>query len=88
MTRKWSPSPACSTISGRRRASPVRYTWKSRTPIRHRRSSANKGFDDRRQSGMGNSTPSIGLREELEVALCTAGVRLDVVGTQHERIPR
>jgi len=34
-----------------------------------------------------NSTPSIGLYKEPEVALCTAGVCLDVVGLQYDRIP-
>jgi hypothetical protein len=34
-----------------------------------------------------NSTPSIGLYKEAEVALCTAGVCLDVIGLQHEAIP-
>jgi hypothetical protein len=34
-----------------------------------------------------NSTPSIGLYKEAEVALCTAGVCLDVVGLQYDRIP-
>jgi hypothetical protein len=34
-----------------------------------------------------NSTPSIGLYKEAEVALCTAGVGLDVVGFQYDRIP-
>jgi len=34
-----------------------------------------------------NSTPSIGLYKETDVALCTAGVCLDVVGLQYELIP-
>src|SRR5262245_25182989 len=34
-----------------------------------------------------NSTPSIGLYKEAEVALCTAGVCLDVVGLQYEVVP-
>ena len=34
-----------------------------------------------------NSTPSIGLYKEAEVALCTAGVCLDVVGLQYDLIP-
>ncbi|AZO05156.1 MULTISPECIES: hypothetical protein [unclassified Mesorhizobium] len=34
-----------------------------------------------------NSTPSIGLYKEAEVALCTAGICLDVVGLQYEIIP-
>jgi hypothetical protein len=34
-----------------------------------------------------NSTPSIGLYKEAEVALCTAGICLDVVGLQYEAIP-
>jgi len=34
-----------------------------------------------------NSTPSIGLYKEPEVALCTAGVVLDVIGVQHDAIP-
>lgn len=34
-----------------------------------------------------NSTPSIGLYKEPEVALCTAGVCLDVVGLQYDEMP-
>jgi hypothetical protein len=34
-----------------------------------------------------NSTASIGLYKEAEVALCTAGVILDVIGSQYELIP-
>ena len=34
-----------------------------------------------------NSTPSIGLYKEAEVALCTAGICLDVVGLQYGVIP-
>jgi len=34
-----------------------------------------------------NSTPSIGLYKEAEVALCTIGVCLDVVGLQYNSIP-
>jgi hypothetical protein len=34
-----------------------------------------------------NSTPSIGLYKEAEVALCTAGICLDVIGLQYDRIP-
>ena len=34
-----------------------------------------------------NSTPSIGLYKEAEVALCTTGISLDVVGLQYELIP-
>jgi hypothetical protein len=34
-----------------------------------------------------NSTPSIGLYKEAEVALCTAGICLDVVGLKYELIP-
>ena len=50
------------------------------------------GFDKRRaqliwDSVALNSTPSIGLYKEAEVALCTAGVCLDVVGLQYELIP-
>jgi HD domain len=50
------------------------------------------GFDKRRaqliwDSVALNSTPSIGLYKEAEVALCTAGVCLDVVGLQYDRIP-
>lgn len=46
------------------------------------------GFDERRaqliwDSVALNSTPSIGLYKENEVALCTAGVCLDVVGLQY-----
>ena len=50
------------------------------------------GFDKRRaqliwDSVALNSTPSIGLYKEAEVALCTAGICLDVVGLQHDVIP-
>ncbi|MGM4910553.1 hypothetical protein [Rhizobium sp. 768_B6_N1_8] len=34
-----------------------------------------------------NSTPSIGLYKEAEIALCTTGVCLDVVGFQYSLIP-
>jgi hypothetical protein len=50
------------------------------------------GFDDRRtqlvwDSVALNSTPSIGLYKEPEVALCTAGICLDVVGLQYDLLP-
>lgn len=50
------------------------------------------GVDERRaqliwDSVALNSTPSIGLYKEAEVALCTAGICLDVVGLQYEMIP-
>jgi len=50
------------------------------------------GFDQRRaqlvwDSVALNSTPSIGLYKEPEVALCTAGVVLDVIGLQYDVIP-
>jgi hypothetical protein len=50
------------------------------------------GFDERRaqliwDSVALNSTPSIGLYKETEVALCTAGVCLDVVGLQYALLP-
>ena len=49
------------------------------------------GFDERRAQLIWdcvalNSTPSIGLYKEPEVALCTAGVCLDVVGLQYSVI--
>ena len=34
-----------------------------------------------------NSTPSIALYKETEVALCTAGIALDFGGPQYDRIP-
>ncbi len=34
-----------------------------------------------------NSTPSIGLYKEPEVALCTTGIGLDVVGFQYDQLP-
>jgi hypothetical protein len=57
-----------------------------------RRFAADAGFDKRRaqliwDSVALNSTPSIGLYKEAEVALCTAGICLDVIGLQYERIP-
>jgi hypothetical protein len=50
------------------------------------------GLDDRRvqliwDSVALNSTPSIGLYKEAEVALCTAGIVLDFGGPQYELIP-
>jgi hypothetical protein len=50
------------------------------------------GFDERRaqliwDSVALNSTPSIGLYKEAEVALCTAGVCLDVVGLRYDLLP-
>lgn len=50
------------------------------------------GFDQRRSqliwdSVALNSTPSIGLYKEAEVALCTTGICLDVVGLKFELIP-
>ena len=50
------------------------------------------GVDERRaqliwDSVALNSTPSIGLYKEAEVALCTAGICLDVVGLQYETCP-
>lgn len=48
------------------------------------------GFDERRAQLIWdrvalNSTPSIGLYKEPEVALCTAGICLDVVGSSVQR---
>ena len=34
-----------------------------------------------------NSTPSIGLYKEAEIALCTTGIVLDVIGVKYELIP-
>ncbi|MBV9881855.1 MAG: hypothetical protein JO276_02500 [Sphingomonadaceae bacterium] len=53
---------------------------------------AEAGMDDRRAWLVWdcvalNSTPSIGLYKQAEVALCTAGVGLDVVGFDHGRLP-
>src|SRR5215467_8167410 len=52
----------------------------------------NNGLDRRRvqliwDSVALNSTPSIGLYKEVEVALCTAGVGLDYGGPQYDLIP-
>jgi hypothetical protein len=57
-----------------------------------RRFASEAGFDARRaqliwDSVALNSTPSIGLYKESEVALCTAGICLDVIGLQHEVVP-
>lgn len=54
--------------------------------------SRQSGVDERRaqliwDSVALNSTPSIGLNKEAEVALCTAGICLDVVGLKYETIP-
>ena len=51
-----------------------------------------QGLDDRRtqliwDSVALNSTPSIGLHKETEVALCTAGIGLDYGGPQYDQIP-
>ncbi|MGH7565147.1 MAG: hypothetical protein ACREK5_12105 [Gemmatimonadota bacterium] len=51
-----------------------------------------QGLDDRRvrliwDSVALNSTPSISLHKETEVALCTAGIVLDFGGPQYDRIP-
>ena len=51
-----------------------------------------QGLDDRRlqliwDSVALNSTPSIGLYKEAEVALCTAGIGLDYGGPQYDQIP-
>jgi HD domain len=51
-----------------------------------------QGFDDRRVQLVWdtvalNSTPSIALYKEAEVALCTAGIALDFGGLQYDRIP-
>ncbi len=51
-----------------------------------------QGLDDRRlqliwDSVALNSTPSIGLHKEAEVALCTAGIGLDYGGPQYDLIP-
>lgn len=50
------------------------------------------GFDSRRtqliwDSVALNSTASIGLYKEAEVALCTAGICLDVIGLQYDLVP-
>lgn len=50
------------------------------------------GLDDRRvqliwDSVALNSTPSIGMYKQPEVALCTAGIVLDFGGPQYDRIP-
>lgn len=51
-----------------------------------------QGLDDRRvqliwDSVALNSTPSIGMHKEAEVALCTAGIVLDFGGPQYDRFP-
>jgi len=51
-----------------------------------------QGLDDHRvqliwDSVALNSTPSIGLHKEPEVALCTAGIGLDYGGPQYDQIP-
>ena len=53
---------------------------------------AEAGMDDRRARLVWdcvalNSTPSIGLYKEPEVALCTTGIGLDVVGFQFDQLP-
>jgi hypothetical protein len=57
-----------------------------------RRFATDVGFDKRRaqliwDSVALNSTASIGLYKEAEVALCTTGICLDVVGLQYDLIP-
>jgi hypothetical protein len=51
-----------------------------------------RGLDDRRaqliwDSVALNSTPSIGMYKEAEVALCTAGIGLDFGGPDYDRFP-
>jgi HD domain len=51
-----------------------------------------QGLDDRRVQLIWdtvalNSTPSIALHKETEVALCTAGIALDYGGLQYDQIP-
>jgi hypothetical protein len=51
-----------------------------------------EGLDDRRAQLVWdtvalNSTPSIALHKETDVALCTAGIGLDYGGPQYDRIP-
>lgn len=51
------------------------------------------GFDERHaqliwDSVALNSTASIGLYKEAEVALCTAGICLDVIGLQYDLLPQ
>ena len=51
-----------------------------------------QGFDDRRVQLIWdtvalNSTPSLALYKETEVALCTAGIALDFGGPQYDQIP-
>ena len=51
-----------------------------------------EGLDDRRVQLIWdtvalNSTPSIALHKETEVALCTAGIALDYGGLQYDQIP-
>jgi hypothetical protein len=53
---------------------------------------AEAGMDDRRAYLVWdcvalNSTPSIGLYKQAEVALCTTGIGLDVVGFQFDQLP-
>jgi hypothetical protein len=50
------------------------------------------GMDDRRTDLVWdfvalNSTPSIGLYKQAEVALCTSGIGLDVVGFEFDQLP-
>jgi hypothetical protein len=57
-----------------------------------RKFATDSGVDQRRaqliwDSVALNSTPSIGIYKEAEVALCTAGICLDVVGLQYSTIP-
>jgi hypothetical protein len=54
---------------------------------------AEAGMDDRRAGLIWdcvalNSTPSIGLYKEPEVALCTTGIGLDVVGFEFDQLPQ
>jgi hypothetical protein len=53
---------------------------------------AEGGMDDRRAGVVWdcvalNSTPSIGLYKQAEVALCTTGIGLDVIGFQFDQLP-
>lgn len=57
-----------------------------------RKFASNEGLDENRAQKIWdsvalNSTPSIALYKETEVALCTAGICLDVIGLDYEVVP-
>ena len=90
-TRKSSPSARCSTTLGLTDSftGPKRFEIEGADAARA--FAREHGLDDRRvqliwDSVALNSTPSLGLYKETEVALCTAGIGVEF-GFQYDRVP-